>query len=92
MSRIALTGVISCLLGLLTLGYQGLKALMDSKTGYQTVHIIDLFDTDFIDRLDSVHWHGWQWAADWFLDLPLFAVCFVVGAVFLLISTFLWRR
>ncbi len=92
MSKFAGAGVLSCLFGLLTIGYQGIKSLMDAKTGYQVVHIIDLFDADFIDQMDSARWHGFQSMADWLLDKPLYAAFLVVGGILLLVSTFFWKR
>ncbi|MFZ5571525.1 MAG: hypothetical protein ACOZF0_14080 [Thermodesulfobacteriota bacterium] len=92
MSRIAIAGIISCLFGFMALGYQAIQSVMTPKSVYKTLHMIDLFNMDFIDRMDTIGWYGMQRGADWFLDLPIYLVCFVIGGVLLVISSFFWRR
>ena len=92
MSKLAVAGIIFVIFGFMAIGYSGIQSFMGQGATFKTVLVIDLFDPDFIDQMDAVSWHGFQRAADFLLDLPVYVVCFVTGGILLVISSFFWRR
>jgi membrane protein DedA with SNARE-associated domain len=92
MSKIVIAGVLLWILGFMAIGYSGIESFMGQGQTFETVLVIDLFGEDFIDAMDDVSWHGFQNVADYLLDAPVYAICFIAGTVLLIISSFLWRQ
>lgn len=92
MSRLAIAGVLLCLLGCVVLGFQAIASVMGPKAVYKNTLVIDLVAPSFIDEMDAVSWHGYQDAADYVLAIPIYIICFVAGGILLIASSFFWRQ
>ena len=53
MSKLAIAGILLCLLGCVILGFQAIASVMGPDAVYKNTLVIDLIDHSFIDEMDQ---------------------------------------
>ena len=88
MNRFALTGILLCICGLLTMGYQALTGLMAMKTAGKIIIISDIMGQEVAQWVKNLSAGAFHNAATYFINMPLSYIFFFAGAFFLVLSYF----
>ncbi len=88
MSKLAVSGIISLVIGGVILLFQQLGNLMGTGGG-EALCLVDLFEPSNLDWIDSMTFLGLNNLLDTIVLTPLYILLFVVGAVLLIISGFI---
>jgi hypothetical protein len=78
MTKYTLIGVLSCVAGVLLIGFQMLSSVMGSKAVWQNLSLVDVV--------------GQQYFAEYMVTMPLFVLLFCIGGLFFVLDYFLGRR
>ena len=92
MSKFSIIGVLCCLGGCLILGFQAISSVMTPDSIWENLLLVDLFPPELIDVVDNMSEGVIYSATDYIITLPLYIILFSVGTVFLILSSFMWRR
>ncbi len=88
MTKFALTGMILCICGLLTMGYQSLTGLMAMKTSGKIILMSDIFGEKAVSWSEQLSTGLIHAAAAYIVNMPLSYMFFFIGGFFLILSCF----
>lgn len=91
MSKITLLGLLSIVGAGLLFGFQGIAMLMDTKTAWKNLRLVDVLGSDAIDWVDNLSSYLVYSTADFLITAPVYIMLFCIGVVLLVLGSFLWK-
>ncbi len=89
MNKYTLIGIVSCLGGICTYGFQGLKGLMDKNNVWENIALVDISEDLIYGISDALPFEFLQQGFDFLaIDLPLYQLLLAIGVLFLLLGSF----
>ena len=88
MSKFTITGLLSWLLGLLLLGFQGISTLMNEEAGWDNMNITDVVDPQYLNWINQLPAAFLKNSAHYIVSMPLFVLLFCVGTLAFIINAF----
>lgn len=88
MSKWAISGILLIVIGGVLLIFQKISGLMDDGGGWDAICLVDLFDPSAFDWIDKMTFLGINSLLDKIVMAPLYILLFCVGAICLILSSF----
>ena len=97
MSKLNILGGLSCLVGLVILGFQAISTLMDPKaadiyqteTQWKTYAMVDLLDEQYFDWIGDLTWGPGAMAAERLVTTPIYILFLALGILCFIINFFM---
>ena len=88
MSKFTITGLLSWLLGLLLLGFQGISTLMNEEASWDNLNLTDIVEPQYLEWVSQLPADFLKNMANYIISMPLFALLFCVGTIAFIINAF----
>ncbi len=88
MSKLGLWGLFLMIGGGVIIGFQQISRLVGQSGSYDTLCLVDLFQPDFFNWIDSMTFLGINRLLDTIVMAPIYIILLIVGGVMLIISGF----
>jgi hypothetical protein len=92
MTKYTLIGVLSCVAGVLLIGFQMLSSVMGSKAVWQNLSLVDVVGQQYFEWMGNSSFGGAERIAEYMVTMPLFVLLFCIGGLFFVLDYFLGRR
>ena len=87
MSKLSITGLISCVAAFVLLLFQSVSSLMGAKGIWKVLTLVKVVGEEKFQWVENISWPTIQHAVNYVVTMPLYILLFCVGVLLLIIGS-----